>query len=389
MTTFTFALANGAPPHAVAVQVSGRKTLTVPGDQPLPLNKIHGASHASFIGFAADDAGHWGAKVATATLGTGAVHIIFQSLPPPQPPLWWHELHMGTTLATLGAKMRIGVIDEALEHPAPSSCIAHIENIGGAGYLKPNNPRAFKPNTYHSIAVCSLLGSRADPNVGCRGIVPDADIVFASAAGDKTTELSLGRVASCIAYLSEEKACDLITVSAGDCKDELPAIEEAVHDALEVGTLCFFAAGNYGAVHHPARYPECLAVAALGCAGYAPPGSDIEYVDRTESRVVLGAREYLWTNSGCGPEVDFCAGGVGLIWNHDGVPARAECGTSFASPIATGAAALILSRDSQYVGMSRNELRSARGLQILRQSCKPLGTGNELNYWTYGRLWVP
>jgi Subtilase family len=179
----------------------------------------------------------------------------------------------------------------------------------------------------------------------------------------------------------------LISISAGDWPDPVPDLETEVELAADRGTLCFFAAGNRRSVLYPARYPACLAVAALGQAGNAPAGTTVEYMDLHVSEW-LAHPLYLWGLSARGAEVEFCAPGVGVIWNDCGMAARASVGSSYACPIAVGVAGRILSGDVTFMNVPRDRRRYTHGVQVLASSCRATGSSNERNYWKYGRLHV-
>lgn len=333
--------------------------------------------------------GFWDMVAESTGSPAGPCQVEFPRLPQSGPLGWWHGVHgvSGAAQSGTGA-IRVGVVDEGLSFQNQKSCIAHINNVASEAWSPQDYQRALNPLTKHGHAICSILGSRVNGSVGYRGIVSDADIWFAAAGEETTPTLVLPRVLASIRLLVEKYACDVISISAGDWRDPIPDLETEVELAADKGTLCFFAAGNQGKARYPAKYPACLAVAALGQVGNAPAGSTVEYLDQHSSEFIRRPL-YLWDKSARGPEVEFCAPGVGIIWNNCGIAARASFGSSYACPIAAGVAARILSRDARFMNAPRDRQRYDYGLQVLAFSCKAVGSRSEQSYWKYGRLVAP
>ena len=282
-------------------------------------------------------------------------------------------------------------MDEGLPIQGSNSCIAHIVNDGGLAVWKNRaEPRALNPKSDHGEKVCALIGSHAASKHGYAGIAPQAEIYFVAAGSDAGPTLDTMRVMSCIEYLSRQRECDLISVSAGDVGHPLPALRNVLKSVARRGTLCFFAAGNRGTPLFPAQYDDCMAVAAVGMSGTAPAGTQIEWIHRKESRPVSPTM-HVWQGSARGYSIEFCAPGVGVIWSRQGAAASAEFGTSFACPIAVGVAAILLSNDALYMQTRRKLTRYDRAIELLTSasSYDPLGAPRHHNYWRYGLLRVP
>lgn len=270
---------------------------------------------------------------------------------------WWHNVHgVSACAGRRGESVKIGVIDEALPRQSPDSPLAHIENLGAAAW-DCTTDRPFRSlGSEHGIAVCSVLGARRNNPHGFEGVAPDATIYFCAAGADDSERLNPTRLANSIAVLSEEYQCDIVTFSAGDVEEELPELQAAVEDATDNGTLCFTAAGNRGAAPlYPARYPECLAVGAIGKLGFAAPGS--ADARDAQAAVITAGELFFWNSSARGPGVDFLGGGVSVIFTDPAGGAFPVTGTSAAAPTVAGVAAAILSKDKYFQSLRKDKKR--------------------------------
>lgn len=328
--------------------------------------------------------GCWIATVNGTQFTNRTLTVDFFALPRTGPLGWWHSLHRVGNVAH-EPKIRIGVVDEALAKQSTTSCIAHVSNDGGAAWGGGNAQRAFQPMTDHGQAVCSLLTSRARTSDGFAGIVPGAKVFFAAAGSDSSSKLSMRRLRDALDYLATARGCDIITVSAGDHEGPLAGIEAIVEALADRGVLCFFAAGNSRVPYYPAKYQSCLAVAALGRHGIAPRGTVMDFRSSAESEALANnSADYLWAQSARGPEVDFCAAGVGVIWNRLGKGEREAAGTSFASPVAAGVAAVILSKDATFLDSPRDRSRYNLALRLLQSSSTQVTDTQGKVLWKYG-----
>lgn len=384
MTAFQFELQDEGPPARVMVADGVRPPFLWPGERALEID-----TDATGLLFFGAPNGFWD-RVFDSNRAPPAVEVVFPRIVANQAQPWWHRVHglRAPPAASSDGPLRIAVIDEALARQGRSSCIAHVQHLGGEAWGSRSAPRAFQPSSLHGHAMCALIGSRADPTTGFPGAAPDAELYFAAAGCEGDDKVSIFRLAACIEMLVDRYRCDIISVSAGDYEMPVQSVEEAVQDAAQEGTLCFFAAGNTGEARYPASQPGCLAVAALGHAGVAPAGTSVSYTDLTQADPLSGP-VYLWRKSARGPEIEFCAPGVGVIWSQNRSAAKASIGTSYACPIAAGVAARILAGSAAFRQAARSEKRHQLGLQALINACRPFGNPAEGGYWKYGRFVVP
>jgi subtilisin len=225
--------------------------------------------------------------------------------------------------------------------------------------------------------VCGIIGARPVSPGHYGGIAPGVDLyvarVFPPDGGANQGDIVLA-----IDALSRTHQVDLINMSLG--AEQGSQIErDAIQDALERGTLCICAAGNSsGAVGYPAAFSETVAISALGLLGWAPEGTS-SAGRLPEEPEKFGDEGLFLANFSCfGPEISATAPGVGYIST---VPARhglsapyaAMDGTSMASPAACGALAALLSQDTDYQTMPRDQTRAEMARTILRRRCRDIG----------------
>jgi subtilisin family serine protease len=220
-----------------------------------------------------------------------------------------------------------------------------IDDINGCSFFAqgtvdpscevPASPNVVDDDFGHGTFVAGIIGARANNGLGVSGVAPGVTILpvkILDCMGNGTVlDAALG-----IMYAAESGArvANLSFSTDGDSSVLAAAIREA-HDTY--GMLIVAATGNTGgpAVRFPARMPEALAVAS---SGY--PGGDAD------------ARSPF---SDWGAQVAVAAPGVSIVST---VPERfcsvrwlclqdqsyaVASGTSFAAPIVSSLAALILS----------------------------------------------
>jgi hypothetical protein len=306
---------------------------------------------------------------------------------PGGPTGWWHTLHGVRRFSSQrGQGIRIGVIDEALPEQEVDSPLADIANLGGIGWST-DPGRAFLPKNVddsiacaHAVSVCSLIAARAGtPGGHFEGIAPGAEVLFCAAGSESSHRLDPRRLADAISHLSVEQKCDIITFSAGDLKDRIPAVRDAMGEALRNGTLCFAAAGNCGGLpRYPAKYRHCLSVGALGSMTGAPSGTwDAEEIP--QGGAVQPGGTFLWKDSARGPGVNFLGAGVSVLLTDPQGRCRSATGTSYAAPIVAATAAVILSKDLKYMDLKRqgrDRDRVKYGVRRLQGLCASYFPGN-------------
>ncbi|MFQ5544032.1 MAG: S8 family peptidase [Nitrospiria bacterium] len=188
----------------------------------------------------------------------------------------------------------------------------------------------------HGSHVAGVIASQANEK-GIRGFATAADIyVYKVFPGGKISSL-IKSIDQCI-----QNKVDVVNLSLGSrTRSEL--LHQKVREARSHGVACIAAAGNSkGPVMYPAKFPEVLAVAAIGEKESFP---DDSYHKRQEGEYSNG--KYFSARFTCfGPEIDVCAPGVAIVST---VPTSelgfaSWDGTSMACPHVVGLAALILQK---------------------------------------------
>lgn len=210
-----------------------------------------------------------------------------------------------------GAGVKVGIIDTGadLTHPDLK------ENIrGGVNLLRPSS-LPYDDNG-HGTHVAGIVAA-AKNGLGVVGVAPQAELYVVKAFdcfGNGRLSTILEGLQWCV-----EQGLKVVNMSFG-MERESAALQRAVQKAEAAGLLLVAAAGNLGranAVVYPARYPEVLAVAALGEDGR------------------------LARFSSYGPEVDVVAPGENILSTYPR-GYKTLSGTSMATPHVTGIVALLL-----------------------------------------------
>lgn len=217
-----------------------------------------------------------------------------------------------------------------------------------------NNPQTgvTDPNgqgTQHATMVSSIIAATANNSIGITGIDWNAKIMPLQVLSDQGTGFTYDIVAA-IQYATDNGA-NIINMSLGGSQYD-QGVKDAVVYARDHGVLVVAASGNCGG----GLTGDCTGFTAPG--GMAYPGNYPEVL----SVGATGVSDVRSSFSSYGPEVDITAPGEGVgplaSWSSsfttNGYVSSAD-GTSFASPIVAGVAALIR---SQLANPTVDQLRS-------------------------------
>jgi len=184
----------------------------------------------------------------------------------------------------------------------------------------------------HGTHVAGIAAASTDNETGVAGI-SDARLLSARVSQGFGDDIPTDVVADAIQWAADQGA-DVINLSLGG--PPAPVMKEAVSYAFDSGSLPVAATGNDGAdsVSYPAGYDEALAVSALD------------------------ENERLASFSNTGPKVDLAGPGDDVLSTVPSSPLRKygqKSGTSMATPVVSGVAALALAADP---GLSPSGLRA-------------------------------
>ena len=210
-----------------------------------------------------------------------------------------------------GGGVRVAVLD--------TGCPTHMDlKIAGSRNFS-GDKSVYDLVAGHSTHVCGIIGALVN-GIGVRGIAPECELWCGKVLGDDGSG-SLSAIAEGVRWAVDEVRADIINMSLGCPPDGAAsfALRSACKYAHDKGVVVCCAAGNdAGAVNAPACLPTTIAVAA---------------VDRSKEKAYFTCH---------GSEVDFAAGGVDVFSTWLDNKYAKLSGTSMATPVISGACALII-----------------------------------------------
>ena len=229
---------------------------------------------------------------------------------------------------------------------------------------------------------CAGVIAAPGRNGGAIGIAPSCRVLPVKVfhADDLASD---ERVANAIRYAARHAAILSCSWSGGFSNDLQQALEDIAETGRDgLGAVAFFAAGNeYGSpVGYPARDANAIAVGAstdeAGLADYSNVGKEIAVVAPSS-----GGVRGIYTTDVSLPNRGFNIGKV-AAGGADGLHTNDFGGTSSATPLAAGVAALVLS--------VRPDLKAAQVREVMQATADKIGTGYDVNghsnKFGYGRV---
>jgi len=283
---------------------------------------------------------------------------------------WYHEnigqeggvsdADIDSTLAwgsALGNGVVVAVIDSGVDmsHPELAGQV-HPAKWDFVDNDNDPSPVSNAPNEAHGTAVAGLIAAAAD-GLGIVGVAPDSRIMVIRSCVDgscTTHDLSNGVV------FAVDQGADIVNLSLGSITSEDQVLEDAIAYARSRDVLVVTAAGNEGTDLDGLPPGQQLIPGGL-------PLSNILTVAATDRGDILAG----FSNYGPGT-VDVAAPGVDMLTTGVGGGYVVADGTSFASPIVAGVAALLLSHDP---GIGHQELFA----RITAFVDKPFGVAGATN----------
>ena len=224
----------------------------------------------------------------------------------------------------------------------------------------------------HGTHVAGLIGSDSTPPAGLRGLAPGVALrayrVFGN--GKKATNYAIMKAM----IHAASDGCDILNLSLGGGPyDQI--IAESIQDARDHGMLVIIAAGNDSRkpVNYSAAYTDATAISAMGRDGTFPQGSVYDADILKPPNSTTNPREYIADFSNVGPQIAISVPGSGVLSTLPNNEHGPMSGTSMAAPVASGAAACLLSRDQMIFNMPKNRARSDAIEQLLQSNCTTRG----------------
>jgi subtilisin family serine protease len=266
----------------------------------------------------------------------------------------WHLSDINVAAARskglTGSGVLVGVLDTGVDaaHPELGGRVRAFQEFDMNGVEVTSN--AHDPGD-HGTHVCGLIAGSS-----C-GVAPDAELAVASVLTEETPDGYAGYLVQIAAGLdwlltsnfrgTGDPGVDLLSASLGGTGYDDYLYQPLADARLTTGTLMIAAIGNAGrrgANHHgsPANYDLCVGVGASDRNGTVARFSDWGTVSQHKSI----------------SKPDICAPGAGVWSSVPGGEYEAMDGTSMATPIVAGAAALLLQQNAA-LGASADGLRNA------------------------------
>jgi len=265
----------------------------------------------------------------------------------------------------------VGVIDTGVDYTHPDL----IPNLvlPGINVREDDFPDEVMDDSGHGTAVCGIIGGVGNNGVGVAGVNWNVRILPIRACGGPLLDCDLFDEVEGI-DVARESGCDIINLSIGGV-GTISIEEEAVTAAYNAGIVIVAAAGNANpgqyyqasgdpeidrhSLYYPAALPEVIGVGAVDNQGMAADftnyGEDILTVMAPGVEIVTTVPEdevYLYTG--------------------EGPPYGLASGTSFATPMVSGLAGLIL---AQYPGLGPSDVRAR-----IENTCIPMaGPDDDVN----------
>lgn len=214
---------------------------------------------------------------------------------------------------TKGEGVKVAILDTGVDYRHPDLA-PNIKQ--GMNFTSPDSQN-FMDGNGHGTHVAGIIAG-CDNGMGVVGVAPMAELYPIKVLGDDGAG-SFQTIVKGIEY-AIQLGVDIISMSLGSEVDPGPQLHQAIQKAHRAGIVIVAASGNESSrCDWPARYDEVIAVGAI---------------DRRKHKAYF---------SNTGPELDVTAPGVNILSTYlNGTYARLS-GTSMATPVVSGAIALILS----------------------------------------------
>ena len=261
----------------------------------------------------------------------------------------WHLDMIGAAAAydrgATGAGIRVGVLDSGI---APHADFAD-RLAEGWNYI--DDSADTRDDFGHGTSVAGLIAAKNAE--GSIGVAPDVTLVPLKCFRQKSTKVS--NVVKGIYGGVDDFGCDILNLSLGFSEDSL-ALREAIDHAAEMGVLVVASAGNGGTTtrYYPAAYDSVIGVGEVKSDGNVSLRSN-----HNDGVYLLAPGEKLTTT--------YYKGGY-----------TEATGTSFSTPLVTGAAAALWS--------ARPELTAQDVMDLLGQTATDGGVPGYDEYYGWGIL---
>lgn len=234
-----------------------------------------------------------------------------------------------------GAGVRVAVLDTGVDR-------FHEDLSGGA--IEDGND--FTGSQYgwsdfqgHGTHCAGVIAAR-DNDVGIVGVAPESTLLIGKVLGDDGSG-TLEGIAAGIDW-AVSKGVDVISMSLGGDGPISGVIRTAIDAAIASGAIVVVAAGNSGMPSYPPK-------SNVGSPGNYNPCVTVGACDQNLVVATFSSR---------GPEIDVVAPGVDIVSCIPGQRYAAMSGTSMATPLVAGLAALWIEKKRKILGGATTTMKS-------------------------------
>lgn len=261
------------------------------------------------------------------------------------------NIEKGWDITTGKPALVVAVLDTGVDNRHPD-----LQGRLAAGTNTVNPLRSTRDDYGHGTHVAGIIAATANNGVGIAGIANVRVMpvkVFDEDYGGSDTSISDGII------WAADHGAKVMNMSFGSFY-ESPLLNDAIEYARDKGVVMVAAAGNWASeeISYPAALKDVIAVSATN------------------------SKDEISDFSSYGPEIDVSAPGEDIFstyWDpFKGSSYREESGTSMASPMVAGLAALLLSKNPK---LSAEEVR-----EIIEASAKDLGEPGWDPKFGHGRI---
>jgi hypothetical protein len=245
----------------------------------------------------------------------------------------------------------VAIVDTGIDYTHPDLAVS-FGSVKGYDFVDgDNDPRPDAIWESHGTHVAGIVAASRNDNVGVAGAAPVT--LLSARALDENGTGTQDDVADAINWAVLQGA-RIVNLSLGGGAD--PILEAAVQNAWNKGVLLVAASGNssQGVVSYPAAYPQVIAVGALNQANE------------------------LASFSSYGSQQELVAPGTTILSTYPDNDYAVASGTSMATPLVTGVAALVLAHAPNF---TNQQLRTT-----LDTSADDLGVAGRDRTYGYGRV---
>ncbi len=263
---------------------------------------------------------------------------------------WLPCLRLSAWDLTVGSpSVIVAVCDTGVDSSHPDLA----PNLLLPGYNSVDGSTDTSPVMWHGTAVAGCIGAVGNNGLGVAGVNWNVSILPVRVSNRSDGAAYLSDMADGITWAADQGA-RVVNVSYDASSSA--AVDYAGQYLLGSGGILFIAAGNSG----------------VDTSAVCPASPNSMVVGATTSSDALAS----WSNYGAG--VDLVAPGSGIYTTYAGGGYASVSGTSFASPIAAGVAALVFAENPS--------LGPSQVMDILCSTCTDLGASGPDDTFGYGRV---